>query len=122
MTDLSAEERARECLARAMEQHGGDARLSCAADIRADKGSEYWSVPIRALIAFEAATIERACQRIEAVVERGYPTPADKTDQCTHGMFGWEGCIACYDEQLLAEVAAIRQLHSSEGAGRGEDG
>jgi len=45
-------ERARECLARTMEEFGGDARLSCAADIRADVGNEYWDVPIRAMLAF----------------------------------------------------------------------
>lgn len=50
---------------------------------------------------------------IERAVEGGYPTPAEKADQCEHGKFGWEDCIACYDEVLIETVGNVRNLTPS---------
>jgi hypothetical protein len=37
-------------------------------------------------------------------IGEGYEPPKDKTTQCPHGQFGWEDCIACYDEALLGKI------------------
>ena len=55
-----------------------------------------------------AAERERAAGLLEDAIGKGYATPANKTDQCEHGKFGWEDCIACYDNALLATAQAIR--------------
>ena len=34
-------------------------------------------------------------------IEHGYPWPREKVEQCEHGKFKWEDCIACYDEFLM---------------------
>jgi len=47
------------------------------------------------------ATRTLAADMLQKVIENGYPTPARKVDQCAHGKFGWEDCIACYDNQLF---------------------
>jgi len=43
---------------------------------------------------------ETALERVRAVVENGYPD-IGKTAKCPHDRFGFEDCIACYDEALL---------------------
>jgi hypothetical protein len=58
----------------------------------------------------ERAGIERACDAFDLAIIDGYPTPAHKVDQCTHGKFGWEDCIACYDEALASAIADLRAL------------
>lgn len=58
----------------------------------------------------EEAMRAKAADLLRKAIEDGYPTPADKTAQCEHGQFGWEECIACYDEQLLKTEAAIRGM------------
>jgi len=57
-------------------------------------------------------SVEAACDLFEAAIRDGYPTPANKVDQCEHGKFGWEDCIACYDEALLTVVEGIRARHA----------
>jgi len=47
---------------------------------------------------------EAAAGMLENAVSEGYPTPAELA------VFGWEDCIACYNEQLLKVSAAIRSL------------
>lgn len=39
------------------------------------------------------------------VIEQGYPGQPAKTEQCPHGKFGFEDCITCYDEALLAALS-----------------
>lgn len=56
---------------------------------------------------------ERAASLLETAIGDGYPAPANKVDQCEHGKFGWEDCIACYDDVLTGVVAAIRALGNS---------
>lgn len=56
-----------------------------------------------------AAGREEACQAIEQRIHEGYDVPARKVDQCAHGKFGWEDCIACYDDALEGTLSAIRQ-------------
>lgn len=56
---------------------------------------------------------EVAAAMIERAVEGGYPTPAEKADQCEHGKFGWEDCIACYDEVLIETAGNVRNLTPS---------
>ncbi len=34
----------------------------------------------------------------------GYPAQPVTNDKCSHGKFGWEDCIACYDEFLTARL------------------
>jgi hypothetical protein len=58
----------------------------------------------------EEAMRTKAGDLLRKAIEDGYPTPPDKTTQCEHGQFGWEDCIACYDEQLLKTEAAIRSI------------
>lgn len=53
---------------------------------------------------------ERAAVLLEAAIADGYPGPTKKVDQCEHGKYGWEDCIACYDEALTGVVIAIRKL------------
>lgn len=65
----------------------------------------------------EDAMRERAGDMLRKAIENGYSTPARKVDQCEHGKFGWEDCIACYDEQLLKTEAAIRGI---DAGGEGE--
>lgn len=56
---------------------------------------------------------ERAAIALETAIGEGYPAPADKTAQCEHGQFGWEDCIACYDDVLIALATAIRSGESA---------
>ena len=58
-----------------------------------------------------AERLREALGRVQHVIDNGYPTPGNKVDQCQHGKFGWEDCIACYDEALLAALT-----HPMEGA------
>lgn len=60
-----------------------------------------------------AMVLEEAALLLEAAIEEGYAAPANRVDECKHGKFGWEDCIACYDERLLEVAAAIRQLAAS---------
>jgi dihydrofolate reductase (trimethoprim resistance protein) len=66
-----------------------------------------------------AEALEEAAKLLEDVIGRGYSTPTNKTDKCPHDKFGWEDCIACYDDVLSKTVAEIRAL--AEPA-RGEEG
>lgn len=61
-------------------------------------------------LAAEAAAFEKAAGVLEQAIGDGYETPAVKGDQCVHGRFGWEDCIACYDKELLRTATAIRKL------------
>jgi len=51
--------------------------------------------------------VDYAAEKMCDAIASGYPTPTDKHDQCQHGQFGWEDCIACYDEALLAAIRAL---------------
>lgn len=42
-----------------------------------------------------------AIERVRAVIEGAYPRPAT----CGHELFGWEGCIACYDIALVQALS-----------------
>ncbi len=66
-----------------------------------------------------AEALEEAARVLEDAIGRGYSTPVNKIDKCQHDKFGWEDCIACYDDALTLTVAAIRAL--AEPA-RGEEG
>ena len=74
------------------------------ATIRADA----WTVCQSAATQLEAmqAEIDQRDKRLQAVrdvIEGGYVGVA-KVDQCQHGRFGFEDCVACYDEALLAAL------------------
>lgn len=59
----------------------------------------------RALESRIAATIK--------VIEEGYPgTP--KAEQCKHGHYGFEECIACYDEALLSAISNPSPVKGTE--------
>lgn len=54
-------------------------------------------------------------------IAQGYPAPTGEgvRSQCGHGKFGFEDCIACYDEHLeraLKQIAAGAHLNQ-EGQG-----
>jgi len=61
--------------------------------------------------------VEDAARAFEQAIEVGYPTPAAKGDKCEHGQYGWEACIACYDDALTGQIAAIRSLVSPSKTG-----
>lgn len=45
-------------------------------------------------------------------VDQGYPGPSGKRDhreQCEHGRFYYEDCIACYDAYLHGKLDAIQR-------------
>lgn len=63
---------------------------------------------IQAFARHRLAERERCAARFEQAIERGYPTSGNMRDRCQHGHFGWEDCIACYDDALCREIAAIR--------------
>jgi hypothetical protein len=52
---------------------------------------------------------ERIVAYMRDAIGEGYPSPPNKVDQCAHGQFGWEDCIACYDEVLEAKLEAIER-------------
>lgn len=56
-----------------------------------------------------------AANLLRDAVAQGYPTPPNKVDQCEHGKFGWEDCIACYDEKLLGIADQIEALGGPDG-------
>jgi hypothetical protein len=56
------------------------------------------------------AGLEEAATAFEKAISEGYLTPANKTDQCEHGKFGWEDCIACYDDALYAAAIRLRTI------------
>ncbi len=60
--------------------------------------------------AIRAEALEEAAAMLEEAVGKGYASPANKADQCEHGKFGWEDCIACYDEKMMQVATAIRAL------------
>src|SRR5882757_9436315 len=65
--------------------------------------------PIAAFARLVEARVREECAALlETAIAEGYRVPAIKADECLHGKFGWEDCIACYDEALLITVAAIR--------------
>jgi hypothetical protein len=73
------------------------------------------------LVAVIARDLEAVCATLEAAIVEGYPTPANKRDQCEHGRFGWEDCITCYDNALQAAIDKSRAtlpLPSDQGIGR----
>lgn len=53
--------------------------------------------------------LEEGAAAFEAAVSKVYPSPPRKIDKCEHGKFGWEDCIACYDNALGNAVATLRQ-------------
>ncbi len=72
------------------------------AEVRAGKWDNTTGMQI---IARHAATarLEVAVAVREAIAS-GYPEPAAKADKCEHDLFGWEGCIGCYDDFLEATL------------------
>lgn len=119
MTDVPAkdEARAREVLGAAFAEHG---QQSCGAYIAA--GNELtpdqpiWLAAMEAYASErEREAIERAARMLEAAIAEGYPTPANKVDVYKHSKFGWEDCIACYDEKLTGIATAIRRLSQKGG-------
>ena len=59
-----------------------------------------------------ARGVEEACLAFETAISEGYPTPANKRDECEHGKFGWDDCIACYDNALQATVDDLLARHA----------
>jgi hypothetical protein len=42
---------------------------------------------------------------VQRVIETGYPSTGLKNNEkCEHGSFGFENCMGCYDEALLAAL------------------
>ena len=74
------------------------------------------------LAEIEGAAYERAAEKFQAAIEDGYDVPARKVDQCQHDKFGWEDCIACYDQHLMATVEEVRALATTGRNGGGRDG
>lgn len=75
---------------------------------------EIYEAEADALLAFANLVEERvkgkAADMLDAAIARGYATPPIKQDQCEHGKFGWEDCIACYDVALDQIASAIRAM------------
>lgn len=60
----------------------------------------------------ELGAREERAQIVAAVrqaINFGYAVPEQKTDQCEHGRFGWEDCIACYDDALEQILLSIER-------------
>lgn len=75
--------------------------------------NDHWSEVKAALLAYNkgrADMRDEICGKIERVIADGYPLPPTSRDQCEHDKFGWEDCIACYNEALFAELAAFAQF------------
>lgn len=64
--------------------------------------------------------LEEAALLLECAIANGYDVPTNKVDQCEHGKFGWEDCIACYDKALTGTVAHIRALKSQPSSTGGD--
>lgn len=47
--------------------------------------------------------IAEVVARVMKVIESGY-RGIDKNDKCEHGRYGFEDCIACYDEAIIAAL------------------
>jgi hypothetical protein len=80
-------------------------------DCPLDRCSKIPDVPANLLAAMpDSGRIEKLEERIAAVrqvIEQGY-SGVGKTDKCQHDKFGFEECIACYDEALLAALEPSR--------------
>lgn len=54
------------------------------------------------------AELEARIAAVKRVIEFGYDRPGINPlrngDQCPHGQYEWQDCIACYDECLLAAL------------------
>jgi hypothetical protein len=84
--------------------------LEAVAEERARKATDKTLAPSDFLEGQAAATLKAQASRIAELegrvkavrdcIERGYPT-IGKTDKCQHDCFGFEDCVACYDEALL---------------------
>lgn len=120
MTDLSAEERARviqadrDAAADYLDACGWD--WGACGDIREGRVDH---LVVQALaryrIAFEAAAIERAAQVAERAAEQALATSRQGSGH------GYER-LGIRADAAAKIAAAIRQLHSGEGAGRGSEG
>ncbi len=71
---------------------------------KAQRETEYWRERCEAIIA-----------DLRDAIASGYPSPPNKTDQCSHGKFGWEGCIACYDDFLTARLDRFENITPESG-------
>lgn len=62
----------------------------------------------------EAAYWRERCEAIVAAmrdaIASGYPWPREKVEQCEHGKFKWEDCIACYDDFLEARLDQFENI------------
>lgn len=63
---------------------------------------------VRAILATQAEMVKRIGEAV-ALIERGY-RGVDKADLCEHGKCGFEDCIACYDDALLAALKDNKKL------------
>lgn len=55
----------------------------------------------------EARGREQMAAAVRKAMQDGYPEPPTKGDECEHGKFGWEDCIACYDTALEAAILSL---------------
>jgi hypothetical protein len=65
-----------------------------------------YQVRLDEMAAEALTTMQARLERVRSIVENGYPGQPAKIDQCKHGRFGYEDCIACYDEALLEALGA----------------
>lgn len=50
------------------------------------------------------AGLREAAEAMREAIARGYNAPEVK---CEHGRYGWEDCIACYDDALENAITAL---------------
>lgn len=65
-------------------------------------------VLVNAFAAHRLAALDEAAEAFRTAIAQGYPTPPKKTETCAHNKFGWDDCIACYDEHLEAAILALK--------------
>ncbi len=63
---------------------------------------------VQAFAAHRETALDEAAAKFRDAIGRGYPEPENKRDKCPHDRFGWDDCIACYDEHLEAAILALK--------------
>ena len=93
---VKASESAREAAMRLLDQQA----------IRFHKDGTFrdWDNAVQAFTQAEARGREQMADAVRKAMQDGYPEPPTKGDECDHGKFGWEDCIACYDTALEAAI------------------
>lgn len=74
-----------------------------------ETGPGIYFADVRAVLAalpkVDGGDVERVANAMREAIGSGYPyPPGGDVAECEHGKFGWEDCIACYDDFLTARL------------------